>query len=458
MVISPVEATKSDWNIYLQIQTGIRAAEILRIFGQAYATPAVQSAGELYGAYLDGVIDEEDVKRQRVSLAEDEFKQIWGIATDFPVLNDYIQSHNNHPRLHSAQLTEQEVTEEISNLLRLGKSINLETVLIGAAYNLALMDTYNPQSREAQAALSQAEFIYASLCEIIGFDGLAMALRSRVECIRLYNTGHDHIVSESERIAMSYQDKDGNYAPLFNHFVDGILSETVGPCSHEPVLTADPMHGIVIEEGACDQQGLRVVARLKSVGSRASKLLRNLEKHNAFEINMDDVGITLVAQDDEHLATSYIAMIEKMLLSEKVSVHPSPSRTCEFHISGDRQFVDYIRSCIVERFPLEHESFEFIADTTGFNVAKATGFYEDQEGCVAFETQVLTQQGRKDSRSGRSAHVFYKFMRFFGKRYIPDDEQIAAIAEFNSRKEHMGTNGLCPASEARYNQFVQTYA
>ena len=163
MTTSHAETAAFDWDTYLQEKSGRRATEVLRIFGQDYMTSATESANELYGAYMHNSLDAQHAKEQYVTLPPEEFKQIWGIATDFPVLNDYVTSHNNHPKLHSEQLAEAEVANEISHLLELAESINLETVPIGAAHCLALMETYDPRSAEVRAALSQAEFIYASL-------------------------------------------------------------------------------------------------------------------------------------------------------------------------------------------------------------------------------------------------------------------------------------------------------
>ncbi len=455
MITNDPIAAPLNWELQLKLTASERAAEFLRDFGQNFATPAVAKASELHCAYRSGELTPQLAKEHLVT-APEEFDQVWGIVTDFPVVNDYLQQNAWALKPGQDKWATEAHINDIDNLLGLGENINLETILIQSVQDLAVMDVYDGKSEAVYDAIVRAESVFAPLCEIIGIDGLAMALRSKAECIRLRNSGKDHFVNESERIALAYQNKQGEFGEIFHHNVTGILRAIIGGHTLEPVLGTDSKHGIVIEEGYSDEKKLRIIARLKSIGARAGKLMRSADANDGvMEPNLDDNGITLISQDDEHLAKSYIEAVRAMLASEQITPWPSPSRDEAFHIEGSQEFIDSMRDGLTLAFPDEIRLFEFVPNDSGFHVAKMTGYYEDDIGCAPFEVQLLTQEGRKDSRIGRAAHIFYKIMRKLGHKYTPGEHEVERLAALNARKAHLGTDGLCPSSQERLESFIQ---
>ncbi len=430
-----------------------RANELLRDFATDHTTPAVLNASNLYADYRERGIDVEQALKQHSQLTPREFKQVWGIATDYPVVRQYLASDTWQTPQHENRWAHATPIRDVDSLMSLGESVNIETILIHAAHTLAIMDVYDGQSDTAYDAVVNAESVLAPLCEIASFDGPAMALRSKAEIIRMRNSGLGHFVDESERISLMYQDENGDCGPRFHHFASCILREITGSSNLRPILGADSKHDIVLEDGFNDEKGIREIARLKTIGMRANKLYRSFKDNGGImEVNLDDVGITVVAKDDEHLTQAYIDAVYSMLKSQHITPWPSPRRKESFHIRGSSAFVEQLKAALIARF--DPAMFEFVEDDTGFHVAKMTGYYEDAAGCVPFEVQVLTQEGRKDSRTGKSAHIFYKIMRMLGVKYVPTEEQTTRLAAFNARRAHMGTDGLCPPSEQRFANFI----
>lgn len=455
MTTNGPETAPLNWDVRLRLTASARAAEFLRDFGQNYATPAVTKASELHGAYRSGELTPELAKEHSVATPE-EFDQVWGIVTDFPVVYDYLLQNAWMPKPGQDKWATEAHINDTDNLLGLGENINLETILIQSVQDLSVMDVYDGKSETVYDAIVRSESVFAPLCEIIGIDGLAMALRSKAECIRLRNSGKEHFVSESERIALAYQNKQGEFGEIFHHHATGILRAIIGGYTLEPILGTDSKHGIVIEEGYSDEKSLRIIARLKSVGARAGKLVRSAAANNGImEPNIDDIGITLISQDDEHLAKSYVEAAQAMLASEQITPWPSPSRDEAFHIGGSQALIDTMRDSLTLAFPDSIQLFQFAPNDSGFHVAKMTGYYESDMGCAPFEVQLLTQEGRKDSRIGRAAHIFYKIMRKLGHRYTPGQSEIDRLAALNARKARLGTDGLCPSSQERLTAFVQ---
>jgi hypothetical protein len=147
--------------------------------------------------------------------------------------------------------------------------------------------------------------------------------------------------------------------------------------------------------------------------------------------------------------------VKSIIESKSITEYPSPSREQAFHIKGSEEFLNLIKNRLQSEFPDQDELFEYVPDDTGFHVAKITGFYEDKVGCVPFEVQILTQEGRRDSRVGRAAHIFYKLMRQLGHRYAPSDLEIYKLHQLNKRKQYIRSDQLVPASEDRLEALIQ---
>ena len=152
---------------------------------------------------------------------------------------------------------------------------------------------------EAYELAYKSEALLAPLCEIIGFDGLAMALRSKVICLQLRNTGQGHFVDLAERILSEFgvlgttdtdnpdhvitaEERNQNYCNI----TEKILARMIGKTDKSRgdsklVLGQESNHNIVVGNGDCSYKWhteLRAVWRLKSVGSLARKLAEGAKK------------------------------------------------------------------------------------------------------------------------------------------------------------------------------------
>ena len=444
-----------------------KAAILLDDFGQHYATAAVHEAGSLFEQFDSRPLSDDEVFEYAATTTPETFIQAFGIALDFPVTAEFWNTHKPAPLPHETRWHAHAPMIEPVELFRHVDVINLETILIQSTHTLAQLEENHYKSEACYDAVVRAESMYAPLCEIIGLDGLAMAMRSKASVIRLRNSGRGQFVDEAERLLMTYDGNSQNGTPLSRHFVEEILSEVVGESDHDFVIGNNAKHGITVGEGLCQIEGnpavLRTLWRLKTVGSLADKLAREAAEESELKDDkkessapvdrstspLDVTGITLVAEDDAELIRTYVQMVHGELSGQAITPVAAPSRECAFHIRGSKAFVAKIRSELEHQFPDRQELFEYALDTHGFHVAKVTGYYEDNEGRVPFEIQALTAEGRRDARIGKSAHIFYKLSRQLGDRYTPAEQEIQSLARINHRKEYLGIDGLTPASEQR---------
>ncbi len=187
----------------------------------------------------------------------------------------------------------------LDDLLDAGESVGLSTIFMEAVNTLNKLNNTRYDTSEAYELAYKSEALLAPLCEIIGFDGLAMALRSKVICLQLRNTGQGHFVDLAERILSEFgvlgttdtdnpdhvitaEERNQNYCNI----TEKILARMIGKTDKSGgdsklVLGQESNHNIVVGNGNCSYEWhteLRAVWRLKSVGSLARKLAEGAKK------------------------------------------------------------------------------------------------------------------------------------------------------------------------------------
>jgi hypothetical protein len=332
--------------------------------------------------------------------------------------------------------------------------VNLESVLIKA---VDLVDNISHNIGSESALLRDvfdAETFYAPLCEYMGYDGLAMYLRSEAALSRLRHAGgNTEIISEAQTELMKFTGPRGR-----NVRTSGILNELYrsmlasGSFLIEQSVTDRAEHGIqfgvstIVEpfEGVME---LRAVWRIKSLGSLALKL------NKCGRLPADVLGITLIADEDvkqpvrssfppneeglpviddseetyerdaQTVATVFsglIAALERMSASEnpRFVPMPAPSRDKAYHIRGSEKFIGAVLGHSSLREVLGEELTDLIdippPKEEGYQVAKVTFLFDPEgtepalESPIPVEIQVQTRRDRFNSRTGSCAHVAHK--------------------------------------------------
>ena len=188
---------------------------------------------------------------------------------------------------------------DLDDLLDAGDSVGLSTIFMESVNTLNKLNNTRYDTSEAYELAYKSEALLAPLCEIIGFDGLAMALRSKVTCLQLRNTSQGHFVDLAERILSEFgvlgatdidspdqvitaEERNQNYCNI----TEKILARMIGKTDKSGgdsklVLGQESNHNIVVGNGNCSygwHTELRAVWRLKSVGSLARKLAEAAKK------------------------------------------------------------------------------------------------------------------------------------------------------------------------------------
>jgi hypothetical protein len=324
--------------------------------------------------------------------------------------------------------------------------VTIESIMHKAAEMLAKFHLDEDRGCELQVYrdVYAIRSFYAPLCELAGFDGMAMALRSEADIRQLIATGNEQYIEQARAILEGAG--DGEEAA---QFMEEFLTDIAGDNLHEAVLGNEATHGITIGEGLCHDDTLRVNWRLKSLGSLAMKLKRRdgKPKKRENEQPMDLFAGTIITRDAEQLARVYASIIRNVERSERATPTPSPSRDTPFHIRGTKQFIDTIAHELgivpgMEGYEQAYKEFELKYDvrpTDGnYQVAKVTTMYKGSDGVeLPVEIQLVTEESRRAYRKDeKEAHAAFKSNRTVGTH------NGASYVNFSNKKRHFGGDGI----------------
>ncbi len=404
----------------------------------------------------------------RDALEDQEF--VFGLLTDQPIIDMFWQQqvdrqYASDTHIHHALTTRtpEAVPSELWLEMPLGTraedimqlrteyGVNIESFLIQAAKTLEWL--CSPDALNNTGTLQQvnkARSMYVPFCEIIGFDGLAMALNSRCLELQLEFTGKGHYVDLSREIIDNMGTHDVVAARTHR-----ILTAAFGLSEHDQVVGHGSKHGIVIGEGVCADDSLhsdellRVVWRRKSLGSLALKLAQIGETNiDNGELPLDVIAATVVAPDTGVVGSAFRSMIERLQANPRVTLRPSPSRRHALHARGAEYYLNTIRQ------KLGYDSLEEMeqvidvrhGEPGDYQVVKVTFEYQEygEPFPTLVEIQFNTASDRIQARVGTPSHALHKLS---GGEVGHIDT--TALADLNAQKRFLGHNGLTSQSRER---------
>lgn len=345
---------------------------------------------------------------------------------------------------------------DIEEVYRLGQEVNIESILLKsctrlddlmtAVNNFKLMaaannfqqSDYTPCVDDATVinTVIEAETFYGPLCEAIGFDGLAMELRSQARQMRKLRQGDEEYVFN----AYSYCHEVKAHGPqavlrgLVNEEDDFAISSVVNTPEYLQSL-AIPYESVQLGEFALDVDD-RLIAgnwRLKSVGSLADKLSRSSNER----IPMDIMGFTAISETQENLADDFAALVSRVHASKTLIGQPAPSKEKWAIVQGDEAYVENICSKFAPEFV--RDNIQTVVRDKGYRVAKFTcSALVAENSCIPTEMQFLTKEDRRNGRVGLDAHFIYKATTD-GVFYSAEERRKAAdlLSKLYDRKRHM---------------------
>ncbi len=398
-------------------------------------------AREALRVYIADTAEPEEEKRYVIGLASDRpvIANFWreSVASRYttkPELQNVLQSKDpaevsiEHWGVHSQSIEPRYINE-------LAASVNLESLLIKAGELLAQLDpsTATNDSQTLDRA-HQAEALLAPLCEIIGFDALAMALYSHVHVLRAMFTGNLAPLQQAQDIIKERGDKE-----QVDRDIQELFSVVFGDNIHEQIINHGAEHGIMMGEGYCTSKCLRVNWRLKSVGSLAKKL----DTRSPENIPLDIIGATVTTQDIPQIALRLKRIIERSSSDERVTLTPTSERDAAIHVKGTGEYIETIRLGLgFESLEAMREVVDIVeVDAGAHRVCKVTlVFAQPGRPELRAEIQITTESDRVENRIGKAAHMLYKLVKHLGisASSIDREDYAQDLALIHARKKHLG--------------------
>lgn len=386
----------------------------------------------------------------QADLSNDEFDLVFSVLHDLSYMDNEANSYRSHPNMYEdgidsrfKNVIQDSYNQEIiaSDWLVSGKKIdvsrmrevlgqvNIESVVIKA---MQLLDDLRKSQEHSPVELlhkvNEAEYFYAPICEIIGYDGLAMALRDKALQIRFVKSGQN----EALRKAWEVYGKIGNNAAeralsLLGNDSDScvfIAKQVAGQMDGEPNIV-DVGDFIVDFPGT--NGGVLGSYRIKTVGSIAEKIVRKPEYKDV--LPMDLVGLTFILEDEADI--DLVVYHTLLQLKDKVDFLSTPNKESPLYIQTTEGRASRLGR-LMTNFGEDVQT--RVVDDGEFQVAKMTFVMRDQPD-VSVEMQFLTKSDRKAARVGQNAHILYKY----GKDLSPDEMEqlIGLMSEINERRKHM---------------------
>lgn len=437
-----------------------RVRDYIDIFAGDVMSPEAAHAGILYEIKKEENSNIENAVASATALMEyytypntheDAASYTAALLNDMEYMDNYATYYRNNDawRKTSAPI-------DIKEMGRLSDEVNIESIIIKSCI---VLDKLVEPVREVEESgdlsrlddkvlknITEAEIFYGPLCEVFGFDGLAMDLRSQSHVLRLLKNGKLEEVAKVREYCNSMREigpqavlsniVEGNFA-VFNAVKDV-------DCIHD-YDSEIPYSSIQLGEFVTDfgnfwsgKEGDHMLTagnwRLKSVGSLANKI-QNSEKRG---FPMDVMGFTFILKDEEELADVFACVIEKVILSENLECVPAPSKENWVFVQGDDNF----RRLIRKRFSYDfiQKNIQVMEKDVHYRVAKLTCILLDEEKNrqMPVEMQFLTKEDRKNARTGTAAHIIYK-AQSEGIFYSADDRERASkiLTKMYNRKTHM---------------------
>jgi hypothetical protein len=440
------------------------AAMLSPILEAATATSGGTQAWEALRVYANNTTETEEEKRYVIGLASDRpvIADFWreSVATRYtadPTLQSLLQSSEptevsiEHWGVHARSIEPRYINE-------LASSVNLESLLIKAGELLAQLDpsTAKNDSQTLDRA-HQAEALLAPLCEIIGFDALAMALYSHVHVLRAMFTGNLAPLQQAQNIINERGNKE-----QVDRDVQELFGVIFGDNIHEQIINHGAEHGIMMGEGYCTGECLRVNWRLKSIGS----LTKKLDTRSPENIPLDIIGATVTTQDVPQIALRLKRILERSSSDERVALTPTSERDAAIHVKGTGEYIETIRKGLgFESLEAMREVVDVVeVDAGAHRVCKVTlVFAQPGRPELRAEIQITTESDRVENRIGKAAHMLYKLVKHLGigAESIDREDYAQDLALIHARKKHLGatsydqlTSGSLNAAAALYRELT----
>jgi len=346
------------------------------------------------------------------------------------------------------------VATEIDTVAKNPQGVNIESLCLGAAYNLALLRESGEQNineEELEKAVFALETFYQPNLELFGYKAEASSIKRETRLMRLARNGgsYGELTTERLEIAQQYietlprsEETPAVVSKVLSRLFIGHtieLSSAVHDTSGHGILFGagvmkriEDLHEEEPAEGDASRTEARVIYRGKTDVATAEK----------DEDSVDHYGVLVIVPDREQQVELFHEMSQSILESRKMLVPKSaPKKISPWHIKGEELY----EALGGDDFEIGDYSTDYKESFNGHYVAKVT-FNVPREPPLEplkFEIQFQTEADRYASEAGTAAH----YLKDEGYA-VSGEIVLEAIKKLHRRKDGVGAPETTDISQA----------
>jgi hypothetical protein len=313
------------------------------------------------------------------------------------------------------------------------KKIQVETVPISSARTLQnLLDARNNGDISANTFQSviQAETVLSPLLDIMGIDGMSIALNSAAIRARFEHSDRGDLLARAKQIMEKYGSHE-----IVQAKVCDMLAALTDEYINENNVFYSRAHHVLLDSGdaAIDGKDVRFIWRRKGLGQLAQKLEKSLEKSDDLRAiePMDFIGATIIIPPDD-TGEIFAKTLQRIYdNSEDFCPTPSPSRQQAIHVRGSDVYRAHVMRHLHEA-DFAESLVQQKPDNRGMNLTKVTTFYKG----LPIEIQFVDEEVRAMMRYGQVSHFGYKLDANL------TSEDLASMEHIHARGEQISQAGL----------------
>jgi hypothetical protein len=290
-------------------------------------------------------------------------------------------------------------------------------ILVKAAQTLDMLKNRREITKaDAKRYARDALEVYAPFCEIIGYDGFAVALNDAAHSLKLESQrNYDENLGSIVRAEYEETFEGDKHLVAITKLLDtgtALFDSTVGSLSGA--------HEVKIGSFVAQLDGVDIDGRYRVKGFNAllSKLFgKNYESYSDVvdKLPMDMLGLTFITSNAAESARLLGLMLKKINEDERLIPMPTVERREKGHENGHihvQGTEDYIAT-ICETNDIDRSRISYAELVPeDFEVAKVTFLTKNGRNAVPTEVQIVTRESRDNGRRGLVGHVLFKL---FGK-------------------------------------------
>lgn len=424
---------------------------------EAVEVAKYSSVGKLFSDELFAPNIWRSLKESMLHDTKEHNRYMLALLADVPYITQYVDDRYAGSTTYSVNPE----SLDFEGLAGLVESVNVESIIIQACREYTDLCELMAQNQDLEdnrdkiiKSIYAINTLYGPLTELTGFDALAAEMMNKVykwQVLHLPNGEEILTIAKAKLDILGDREKIASVEKT-------VVSQLFGESYQETFLGQDSGHdlhytdGQVTMDGEGSKERVRLLSRLKTLGSTAKKMSRE----GVDQLPADIIGMTIICKDDDQTADVYDRLLIQIEAIESLSIVNAPSREEDIQVKGSESFIHKLATKFASK-PREYRVKPELS-ANGFEAAKVTLSYRENGVDYPIEIQITHEDSRRASRVGLASHTIFKLEKLFGIKTVANKKTLDILEAINKRRSDLQPDALtvCPASDIRVDTLINS--